>query len=203
MANPFYKNIAAFISGSGTCYRPANSDQSYTRADFFTLAHGDEMVARALFDRAAGEPPEHLLAGLLQGVDDTHFPPLPTGGLDNYQILSDTNGHFYDSQSLDEVLLTGGATLAATLQAMLDSHYGCICLHGGEPGILYCKAFQIENEHTAAMLAQAYRFLPLEFPESIAFICNHTEDGQALLCVWLAAGALDGDRLKQLHTQLN
>lgn len=201
MANPFYKDMAAFISGSGACYQPTHSGRLYTRADFFALAHGDEALARALFEHAAGETPEQLLEGLLQGTNAALHRPLPVGNLDDFRILSDPKGHYYDSQSLDHVLLSGGASLATTLQQMLDGQYGHIGLRSGEPGVLFCKTYRIENEHTTDELAHGYGFLPIEFPEAEPFVCNNSDAGQILLCVWLPAGKLSGERLKQLQAQ--
>jgi hypothetical protein len=202
MATPFFKDNAAFVSGSGACYRPMNSDQLYTRANFFALALGDEELAKALFEQAAGETPEQLLDALLRATPDARFPPLPPGSLDAYRPLSDTNGRYLDSQALDAVWLSGGTLLATELQGMLDGQYGYICLHGEQPGVLFCKAYPMDDEHTPARLARSFGFLPAEFPEIGAFVCSDSESSQALLCVWVAVGKLAAARLQQLLAEL-
>lgn len=203
MATPFFKDNAAFISGSGACYRPMNSDQLYTRANFFALALGDEELAKALFEQAAGETPEQLLDALLRATPDARFPPLPHGSLEAYRPLSETNGRYLDSQALDAVWLAGGSTLATELQGMLDGQYGYICLRGDQPGILFCKAYSMDDEYTPARLAHSFGFLAAEFPEIEAFVCSDSESGQALLCVWLAVGKLTATRQQQLLAELS
>lgn len=203
MATPFFKDNAAFKSGSGACYRPVNADRQYTRADFFVLARGDEELAKALFEQAAGEAPEQLLEALLRATPGDRIPPLPAGSLDAYRPLSDTSGRYLDSQALDAIWMCGGQMLATDLRNMLDGRYGYICLRGDQPGILFCKAYPMQDAHAAARLAHNFGFLPAEFPEIEAFIDSGSESAQALLCVWLAAGKLSAARLQQLLANFN
>lgn len=60
------------INLSGVCYVPELDDTEYTYMDFYTLANGNEEIARVLFDMVDWQSPETKLEELVDN-DEINF----------------------------------------------------------------------------------------------------------------------------------
>lgn len=80
-----YKSLEAFINKTGVCYVPELDDTEYTYMDFYTLANGNEKIARVLFDMVDWQSPETKRDELIEN-DEIHICINCENMYDSYEV---------------------------------------------------------------------------------------------------------------------